>query len=57
MLLPLFFRLSHQGVAVAIRLATGPDDSVVVHDCVCLIEVRPVQRNHPVRKSDRFQSD
>lgn len=28
------FRLSHQGVAVAVRLATEPDDPAVVHDTV-----------------------
>ena len=28
------FRLSHQGVAVAVRLATEPDDPSVVHDAV-----------------------
>ncbi len=28
------FRLSHQGVAVAVRLAMEPDDPAVVHDTV-----------------------
>ena len=28
------FRLSHQGVAVAVRLATEPDGPAVVHDVV-----------------------
>lgn len=28
------FRLSHQGVAVAVRLATEPDDPSVMHDAV-----------------------
>lgn len=28
------FRLSHQGVAVAVRLATEPDDPSVMHDTV-----------------------
>lgn len=28
------FRLSHQGVAVAVRLATEPDGPAVVHDAV-----------------------